>query len=130
MDENLIKEGIFMIQIGEYKYNDIDELFSAFQQTIKPKYTNKPKFKDFTYTDRDEYTLILKWLKENNYYINLFPNVIQKQQSFESFAYDEIRAYIRKQNALDARVSIKWADRIELIDSLKLIKKKRCCIPS
>lgn len=112
-----------MIKINEYQYNDIDELFSAFQQTLKPKSKDKPKFKDFTYADRDEYTVILKWLKENNYYIDLFPNVIQKQQSFQSFAYDEIRAYIRKQKQLDSKSSIKWSDRIELIESLNLLKK-------
>lgn len=112
-----------MIIIDDFKYNDIDELFSAFQQTLRPKYNEKPKFKDFTYADREEYNSILRWLKENNYYIDLFPNVIQKQQPFESFAYDEIRAYIRKKNNLDSSASIKWADRNELIDSFKLLKR-------
>lgn len=112
-----------MIKVGEFIYNDVVELFSAFQQTLKPKYNNKPKFEDFTYEDREEYTVLLKWLKTNDYYIDLFPNVIQKQQPFKNFAYDEIRAYIRKQKGLNAGDSIKWADRIELIDSLKLLKK-------
>lgn len=113
----------YLIVLSNYEYEDIETLFASFQETLKPKRHGAKKFNDLTIEDEREYTEIIKWLKGKGYYIKQFPNVIQKQQSLNSFAYDEIRNYIRVNKNYGASDSIPWSDRRELITNLKLCKR-------
>lgn len=113
-----------MIKTKSFEYKDIDDLINCFKITIKPKmHGNNGKFTDFTKADKEEYAEIISWLKENGYYIEQFPNVINKQSDLQSFAYNEIREYIRNQKNYKITDSIPWADRRELVNDL-IIKKK------
>lgn len=112
-----------LIILPNYEYEDIETFFASFQETLKPKRHGTKKFSDLTIEDEREYTEIIKWLKDRGYYIKQFPNVIQKQQSLKSFAYDEIRSYIRVNKGYDASGSIPWSERRELITNLKLCNR-------
>ncbi len=112
-----------MISLPSYKYEDIETLFASFQETLKPKKNGAERFSDLTTEDEKEYTEIIRWMKDKGYYIKQFPNMIQKQQNFKSFAYDEIRSYIRVNKGYEASDSIPWAERRELITDLKLCNR-------
>lgn len=112
-----------LIRLSNYEYEDIETLFASFQETLKPKRNGTKEFSDLTIEDEKEYTEIIKWLKDKGYYIKQFPNTIQRQQNFKSFAYDEIRSYIRVNKGYGASDSIPWSERRELITKLKLCNR-------
>ncbi|MGC9651007.1 hypothetical protein ACO2FA_13085 [Staphylococcus warneri] len=115
-----------MIKIGEYQYNDFNDLEENFKRTLEPKFDikNRLMYTDMTIDDNKEYEQILKWLLNNGYYIKQFPNVIQKQMSLKRFAYDEIKEKIRKNEGYSFEDSIPWFERRKLINELEIIKKK------
>lgn len=114
-----------MIKIGEYQYNDFNDLEENFKRTLEPKFDikNRLMYTDMTIDDNKEYEQILKWLLNNGYYIKQFPNVIQKQMSLKRFAYDEIKEKIRKNEGYSFEDSIPWFERRKLINELEIIKK-------
>lgn len=114
-----------MISIGPYIYQDEDDVISSFKNTLKPKYGGKKsnKFSDFTDDDFEEYSFLISWLKENNYRIKEFPNVIQNEVDLKSFAYDKIRNLYYKQIG-DNNKSVTWQARRDIIESLNFIKYK------
>lgn len=113
-----------MIEIGVYKYDNEEAIINAFKNTLKPKFnTNKrEKYSEFTVADLEEYSILMPWFKENEYYIEEFPNVIRQQLGLKEFGYDTIRSriYIERGNT---NGSVAWEERRQLIDSLTIKKK-------
>src|SRR5699024_7962607 len=103
-------------------YQNEEELIQSFRDILKPKYnsTNKSnKFSDYTNEDFAEYNWIMPWLKENNYIIEEFPNVIERQLDLKAFGYDSIRNYHYK-NIGDSTGTVTWQARRSIIDSLNI----------
>ncbi|RPA60697.1 hypothetical protein EF384_04430 [Aerococcus agrisoli] len=112
-----------MIYLENYTYENDDVVIGAFKETLKPKSTKEKSVicSDYTEKDFDEYSLIIKWLKENDYYILEFPNVIENQTDLKSFGYDMIRSKIKEETGITDRIL--WSDRRELIDNLTIVRK-------
>lgn len=109
-----------MIKVGSYHYENEEELLTRFKETLKPKYGVKhSNFSDYTFEDEEEYNTIMPWLKQNDYIIEEFPNVIRQQPDLKRFGYDMIRAEILKDQL---STSVAWKDRREFIDSLHIRK--------
>lgn len=113
-----------MISLGNYNYEDDDTIINSFKEILKPKYSGEKsdKFSDYTVHDFEEYKTIMPWLKENDYYIEEYPNAIQNQVGLKTLGYDMIRSTIQQEigNSTD---SVRWDDRRRLIDSLTIKKR-------
>jgi len=67
-----------MISLDNFQYENEDSLIAAFKNTIKPLMSKeRVNGSDFSENDIKEYNKITKWLKEQDYYIVQFPNVIE-----------------------------------------------------
>ena len=113
-----------MISLENYKYENDDSIINAFKEVLKPKYGGKKsdKFSDYIVSDFEEYQAIMPWLKENDYYIEEFPNAVQNQMSLKTLGYDMIRSRIQKEIE-DSTGSVSWEHRRQLIDSLNIKKR-------
>src|SRR5699024_10811470 len=113
-----------MLTIDKYSYANEETVINEFKDTLKPKYggVKWDKFTDYTVADIEEYSAIMPWLKENEYYIEEFPNVIHQQLGLKEFGYDTIRSriYIERGNT---NGSVAWEERRQLIDSLTIKKR-------
>src|SRR5699024_8681321 len=114
-----------MLTIDKYSYANEETVINEFKDTLKPKYggVKWDKFTDYTVADIEEYSAIMPWLKENEYYIEEFPNVIQQQLSLKEFGYDTIRNRIYN-NRGNTTGSVTWEERRQLIDALTIKKRK------
>lgn len=110
-----------MITINHYTYRDENDIIESFKNTLKPKYKSDTEFSDFNKQDHVEFQSIMGWFKENDYFIEQFPNVILQQLNLNAFGVDVIKGEIQK---TQTGTTVRWQDRRKLIDSL-VIKRKQ-----
>lgn len=113
-----------MIQIGNYTYKTEEELINKFKEALKSKFGGEKseKFSDYTEDDFQQYNHIMQWFKNNDYFIEEFPNVVQSQLDLKNFGYDMIRSRImEKENIVG---SVTWEERRQLINSLTIKRRK------
>lgn len=113
-----------MIQIGNYTYKTEEELINKFKETLEPKFgvETSAKFSDYTEDDFEQYNHIMQWFKNNDYFIEEFPNVIQSQLELKTCGYDMIRSRIMERENIVGSVS--WEERRQLINSLTIKRRK------
>lgn len=113
-----------MVSLGNYNYENDDSIINSFKEILKPKYSGEKsdKFSDYTVFDFEEHQIIMPWLKENDYYIEEFPNAIQNQVGLKTLGYDMIRSRIQKE-IVNSTEPVRWEDRRQLIDSLTIKKR-------
>ncbi|WP_445816055.1 hypothetical protein [Staphylococcus aureus] len=106
-----------MINAGEYQYKDLKELQGSFKKTLM--YNDK----DIASDNNKEYKEILKWLFENNYYIEQLPNVVKQQIPLEKVVRCELKEKIRINNNYDYGETIEFYEIMELVSELKITKE-------
>lgn len=128
--KNIIDESYY-----HYTFNVEIETYFAFNDDLKyfDEEELKTRFKELTYpvnkyieTKCIEFIMICFYLNNNGYYIDLFPNFLERPTSVDGFSIS-IREYIRAQDCTYSG-TVTCAGRRGLANSLKFLKKENSLI--
>ena len=109
--------------VNEYNMFDDEEIVSVFKKLIYPYNGNYKNCK----IDDEKFIYICFYLSCNKYYIEEFPNFIDKPTDRWNLSYDIIRNEILKKGGYNGIVP--WSDRRLYVDSLHILKKSPNYLP-
>ena len=110
--------------VNEYTKFDDEEIILEFKKLIYPYNGNYKECK----SDDEKFIYICFYLSCNNYYIEEFPNFMNKPTNRWDLSYDLIRNEILKKGGYNGIVP--WCDRRLYVDSLHILKKNFIDIPN
>lgn len=109
----------FLFNDNDYIFYDDDQLISRLKVLSYPS-------NEYTESEEIECILISFYLNDNNYYIDLFPNFLERPTGLSSFSLS-IREYIiEKEKAYGQTIT--WASRRNLAASMKFLKKSNSVV--
>ena len=106
-----------MIQLQQFVYSSDYEIIARFKELISPN--NEKNYKNSTLNA--EFRLICQYLDDQGYQITQFPNFLHTPSTLQSFAYDQLRAYIQIRR--NSHESVRWDERRKLISDLTFVKQ-------
>lgn len=103
--------------LGEaFQIYDAEHAIEILRDLLKPK--NR-------YTNDDEvlFILICYYLYREGYYISELPKLLERPTSLTKSANEVIRSLALEKFGLDENGNVKWANRVQVVDSLRIIRK-------
>lgn len=104
----------------EFWISDDQEAIDRFRELIEPYNPNNP-MKDIS--DNNEFIYICNYLNDKGYYIEEFPQFLERPTDRWTLSYDKIRKKIIERDGYDG--CVRWAARSAFVENLKILKKEK-----
>lgn len=104
----------------EFWIYDEQDAIDKFKELIQPYNPNNPIID--TVNDND-FIYLCNYLNDIGYYIEEFPNFLERPTERWNLSYDKIRKKIIERDGYSGKVA--WADRSVFVENLKFIKKNK-----
>lgn len=102
--------------VSRFCFYDDCEIIKSFKKLIEPK-------ENYSELENIEFIIMCFYLNQNNYYIEEFPDFLERPTNCHDLSYCKIRNKLVEEGLIE-NGEVKWQSRRNYIDNMRIVKEK------